>query len=149
MIRNIPTNYNADLLMKELEDFNGKYDCVYLPYDYERNGTKGFAFINFINPLHNILFYEHFEGKTWKFIKCNKICSLNMANYQGINEIKKHANNYKSENKPIFIENKTHAEVELPMVNNILTQKYLIFFRSIYPLSMIEESKHGFKILTL
>jgi hypothetical protein len=116
MIRNIPIRYTIDLLIKELEDFYNKFDCIYLPYDYEREGNKGFAFINFINPLHIIFFFELFEGRNWKYIESYKICSLNMANYQGINEIKKHANNYKGENKPKFIDVKYRADVELPMV---------------------------------
>ncbi len=105
--------------MKELEEFYGKFDCVYLPYDYENKGNKGFAFINFTNSLHIILFYEYFEGRVWNFIESGKICSLNMANYQGIHEIRKHANNYKGEKKPIFMDNKIRAEIELPMVDMI------------------------------
>ncbi len=117
MVRNIPIRYTVDLLLKELDEFIGKFDCIYLPYDYERDGNKGFAFINFVNPLHIILFYEHFEGRNWNFIESCKICSLNMANYQGINEIRKHANNYKGDKKPVFMDNKIRVEVQLPMVN--------------------------------
>jgi hypothetical protein len=116
MIRNIPIRYTEELLMKELEDFIGKFDCVYLPYDYENKGNKGFAFINFVNPLHIILFYEYFEGRSWNFIESGKICSLNMANYQGISEIRKHANNYKGDRKPIFLENSFRSDIEIPMV---------------------------------
>jgi hypothetical protein len=118
MIRNIPIKYSDELLLKELNDFSGKFDCIYLPYDYERNGNRGFAFINFINPLHIILFYERFQWKSWNYIESRKHCELNMANYQGINEIKRHARNYKGQKKPIFFEvNNIMTDIELPIVN--------------------------------
>ena len=43
MIRNIPIKYNDKVLEKELEQFEGKYDCLYMPFDYENGGNKGYA----------------------------------------------------------------------------------------------------------
>ena len=103
MIRNIPIKYTDDMLIKELEEFKGKYDCLYLPFDYTKNGNRGYAFINFIHPLHILSFYEKFERKTWSFIESRKISELNSANYQGIAEIKKHARNYNHQKKPLFL----------------------------------------------
>jgi hypothetical protein len=117
MIRNIPIKYTDELLLLELEEFKGKFDCLYLPYDFLRLGNKGFAFINFSSPLHIISFFELFENRIWKYIDSKKICELNMANYQGIHEIKKHAKNYK-EKKPLFFDLfNLKIEIELPMVN--------------------------------
>jgi len=102
MIRNVPIRYTDEMLLKELEEFMGKFDCIYLPYDDEKKGNKGYAFINFTHPLHILLFYEKFEGKTWNYFESKKICELNAANYQGIDEIHKHARNYRGSKKPSF-----------------------------------------------
>ena len=95
MIRNIPIKYTDEILNETFKDFHGKYDCLYMPYDYEKNGNKGYAFINFVNPLHILLFYEKFNGKKWMHFESSKICELNMAHFQGVNEIQKHAKNFK------------------------------------------------------
>lgn len=119
MIRNIPIKYTDDMLLKELEEFKGKFDCLYLPYDFEKNGNKGYAFINFVHPFHILLFYEKFEGKTWNFFESKKICELNAAKFQGINEIKRHARNYKGQKKPcFFIIMDNMSNLEIPMVRN-------------------------------
>ena len=103
MIRNIPIKYTDKMLQKEIEEFNEKYDCLYMPYDYEKGGNKGYAFINFIHPLHILMFFEKFQNKTWTHFESKKICELNFANFQGIAEIQKHAKNYKGLKKPIFV----------------------------------------------
>ena len=102
MIRNIPIKYNDKALEKELEPFEGKYDCLYMPFDYENGGNKGYAFLNLKSPYHVLLFYEVFNNKCWMFFDSKKICELNYANFQGIEEIQKHANNYKGTKKPHF-----------------------------------------------
>ena len=78
------------MLLEELDNFKGKFNCLYLPYDFENGGNKGYAFINFIHSLHILLFYEKFQNKTWTRFESKKICELNLANFQGIQEIKKH-----------------------------------------------------------
>ena len=40
MIRNIPIKYTDKMLIEELEEFKGKFDCIYMPYDYEKRGNK-------------------------------------------------------------------------------------------------------------
>ena len=52
------------MLIEELEEFKGKFDCIYMPYDYEKRGNKGYAFINLTHPYHILLFYEKFQNKT-------------------------------------------------------------------------------------
>ena len=40
MIRNIPIKYTDKILNDDLIEFKGKYDCLYMPYDYEKKGNK-------------------------------------------------------------------------------------------------------------
>jgi hypothetical protein len=115
MIRNIPIKYTDEHLEKELESFEGKYDCLYMPFDYENGGNKGYAFLNLTSPYHVLLFYEVFYNKCWMFFDSKKICELNYAIFQGIDEIMKHANNYKGSKKPIYYdENKDNNILEIP-----------------------------------
>jgi len=116
MIRNVPIKYTVEVLEKELDYFNGKFDCLYMPFDYENGGNKGYAFLNLVNPYHVLLFYEVFHGKCWSFFESKKICELNFANFQGINEIKKHAKNYKGTKKPTFYINTniSNSCIEVP-----------------------------------
>ena len=120
MIRNIPIKYTDEILIDDINEFNGKYDCLYMPYDYEKNGNKGYAFINFVNPLHILYFYEKFNGKKWIHFESSKICELNCAHFQGINEIQKHAKNYKGQKKPSYYSRNENNE------NMIIPSKYLL-----------------------
>ena len=119
MIRNLPIKYDTNILEKELEPFEGKYDCLYMPYDYDNEGNRGYAFLNLTNPYHILLFYEFFNNKCWLYFESKKICTLNYANFQGIEEIKKHAKNYKGTKKPIFFictkDEHTNDIIEIPM----------------------------------
>ena len=118
MIKNIPIRYTDEMLMKELEEFEGKFDCLYLPYDSQQCGNKGYAFINFTHTFHILLFYDKFEGKPWNPFESRKICELKFAKYQGINEIKKHSDRYK-EKKPLFFTPHSNDKIEIPKVNII------------------------------
>jgi len=115
MIRNIPIKYTDQILTNDLNEFNGKYDCLYMPYDYEKNGNKGYAFINFVNPLHILYFYEKFNGKKWIHFESSKICELNCAHFQGINEIQKHAKNYKGQKKPNYYSINENENMIIPL----------------------------------
>ena len=128
MIRNIPIKYSDDNLEIELKQFEGKYDCLYMPFDYEKGGNKGYAFLNLKSPYHVLYFYEIFNNKCWLFFESKKICQLNYAIFQGIEEIKKHANNYKGAKKPRFYisTNDDNNKIEIPY-------KYLNIFLKAYP----------------
>ena len=124
MIRNIPIKYTDEILNETFKDFHGKYDCLYMPYDYEKNGNKGYAFINFVNPLHILLFHERFNGKKWVHFESPKICELNMAHFQGVNEIQKHAKNFKGLKKVSY--NNINENIVIPM-------KYFSKIKSRFP----------------
>lgn len=116
MIRNIPIRYNDDALYEEMKDFEGKFDCLFLPYDFSQGGNKGYGFINFIHPFHILLFFDKFEGKLWSQFESKKICELRFAKFQGINEIKKHSDRYK-EKKPVFYATfEPRENIEIPKV---------------------------------
>ena len=76
MIRNIPIKYTNEILEKELEFFNGKFDCIYMPFDYEKNGNKGYAFLNLVNPYH-VLYFMNFSGENvGLFLTVKKILQI-------------------------------------------------------------------------
>ena len=88
IIRNIPNKYTIQLLLIELStNFKNKFDVIYLPQDKVNDCNLGYGFINFINPLHLILFYEEFMGKKWYFFNSQKKCCLAYSNFQGRNEL--------------------------------------------------------------
>ena len=137
MIRNIPIKYSDEQLIEALEEFKGKYDCLYMPYDFEKNGNKGYAFINFVNPLHILYFHDKFNGRKWDYYESAKICELNCAHFQGINEIQKHAKNYKGIKKPTFYSGGNYN-------NNydiIIPNKYLMKIKKRFPKMIFTENK--------
>ena len=138
MIRNIPIKYLTKDLEKELEAFEGKYDCLYMPYDYDNDGNKGYAFLNLTNPYHVLLFYDYFYSKSWMFYESKKICELNYANFQGIEEIKKHAKNYKGSKKPVFFirtKDDINNTIEIPI-------KYINILLNAHPKMKYHEVKN-------
>ena len=138
MIRNIPIKYSEKMLNDALEEFQKKYDCLNMPYDYDKNGNKGYAFINFVNPLHILLFYEKFNGKKWKYFESAKICELNCAHFQGINELQKHTKNFKDIKKNCYKENE----------NVVVPSKYLSILKTRFPKLTYSENKTK-KLITI
>ena len=131
MIRNIPIKYTDETLIEELDEFKGKYDCLYMPFDYEKKGNKGYAFINFVDPLHILYFHEKFYGKKWPLFESSKICELNSANFQGIYEIQKHSKNYKGIKKPLFYSEQNNININNE--NMIIPSKYLRKLKQRFP----------------
>ena len=142
IIRNIPNKYTISLLLDELnQNFENKYDIVYLPQDYINNSNLGFGFINFMNHMHLILFYDEFVGKKWNCFNSKKRCQLAYSKYQGKNELMKYIhtklgisnldNNNENIKKSFFINNNKNirAPIEIPI-------KYYANFISFYPFSL-------------
>jgi len=109
MIRNIPNKYDLDLILTEINDnFRGKFDFFYLPLDFANNCNLGYAFLNFIEPLHILLFHELYEGKRWKKFKSTKECHLTFAKFQGKHELCLHLekscvmNHIDTDKKPVI-----------------------------------------------
>jgi protein phosphatase 1 regulatory subunit 42 len=119
MIRHIPNKYNMTTLIDELnEDFKGKFDILYLPLDKSNHCNLGFGFINFLDPIHIIHFYDEYRGKRWQKFNSDKICELANAKFQGRNELMAHIDKNcltKSEAN-IFFQDISTSALELPLV---------------------------------
>jgi hypothetical protein len=50
MLRNMPCDYTRDMLVDvlELKGFNGKFDFLYVPFDFKKQAGLGYAFMNLI-----------------------------------------------------------------------------------------------------
>ncbi len=124
MIRHIPNKYNLYSFLEDINvDFKGTYDVFYLPIDYKNNCNLGFAFINFVDPLHILDFYESFRGKRWRRFKSEKICELAYAKFQGKAELENHFLNGSvikldsEEKKPVILNTPTPLPpIQIPIV---------------------------------
>lgn len=124
MIRHIPNKYSLKTILEDIDqDFKGTYDLFYLPLDYFNNCNLGFAFINFVEPMHVLHFYDLFRAKRWRRFNSEKICELAYAKFQGKKELIAHFEkgsvmNFESEDKkPLILPTPSVLpKVELPLV---------------------------------
>jgi hypothetical protein len=136
MIRHIPNKYTMTAMLEEIDkDFKGKYDLFYLPLDYNNNCNLGFAFINFVDPMHIVYFYDMFRGNRWQRFNSDKvrilfkkICELVYAKFQGKKDLIAHFEkgnvlNFDSdEKKPLILNTPDELPIiELPLVNIFFT----------------------------
>jgi len=88
MIRNIPMRFNrTDLLNLIDQRYSQSYDYFYLPIDLKTFCNRGYAYINFTDPMLLLDFYLEFQSLKWNvlFQSCNsqKTCMLHYAYVQG------------------------------------------------------------------
>lgn len=136
MLKNIPNKYKLTDLVNEIDiSFRGKYDYINLPIDYERKLNLGYAFINFVDPLHIILFYETYHSKRWTLYKSDKKMDMAYADKQGKKDINcKDEQTYYAQNDKRFVFKSLNPKVQIPI-------RYLDYFRKIYPKSVCVEEK--------
>ena len=136
MLRNIPNKYKLDDLVKEIDkSFWGKYDYINLPIDYERKLNLGYAFINFVDPWHIILFYETYHNKRWMRYKSDKKMDMAYADKQGKKDINcKDEQTYYAQHDTRFNFKSLNPKIQIPI-------GYLDYFRKIYPKSACVEEK--------
>ena len=134
MIKNIPNKYTISTFLDEIGYyFKDTYDVFYLPIDYINKCNLGFAFINFVEPFHIILFYELYRGKKWKKYNSEKICELLYAKFQGKRQLIAHFEKGKifsldsEEKKPLILPTPN----PLPRIN--IPIYYLTIFTKLYP----------------
>ena len=119
MIRHIPNKYTSEALLDELNTIcKSKYDFFYLPLDNENECNLGYAFINFVHPLHIVHFYHIFKARKWNLYKSNKECDLSFAKFQGKAELTanldKNMNKIEDKKKlPMVFETITTAKIDL------------------------------------
>ncbi|XP_042498649.1 protein MEI2-like 4 isoform X1 [Macadamia integrifolia] len=84
MIKNIPNKYTSKMLLAAIDEHHrGTYDFIYLPIDFKNKCNVGYAFINMIDSLHIVPFYQAFNGKKWEKFNSEKVASLAYARIQG------------------------------------------------------------------
>lgn len=84
MIKNIPNKYTSKMLLAAIdEQHRGTYDFIYLPIDFKNKCNVGYAFINMIDPLQIVPFYQAFNGKKWEKFNSEKVAYLAYARIQG------------------------------------------------------------------
>jgi RNA recognition motif-containing protein len=94
MIKNIPNKYTQKMLLQTIDqDFRMKYDFFYLPIDFKNKCNVGYAFINFVDPMTIIPFYETFHGKKWEKFNSEKVCDITYARIQGKQALVNHFQN--------------------------------------------------------
>ena len=154
IIRNIPIRYSISILIKELNNkFFNKFDVVYLPKDYTNNYNLGFGFINFIEPMHLVLFCDKYEGKKWNCFNSNKRCHLAYSKYQGKKDlikyiykkvcINEHGNNKDNLKKSFYINDEEISpkpEIEIPV-------KFFNTFKTYYPYSLCHNKNNKFFVV--
>ena len=146
MIKNIPNKYSISLFLEEINDnFKNTYDIFYLPIDYINKCNLGFAFINFVEPFHIILFYELYRGKKWKKYNSDKVCELLYAKYQGRKELISHF----EKGKVLSFESEEKRPLILPLPNPLpkinLPCYYLDLFLKLYPFVSYKIKKNNNK----
>jgi len=87
LLRNVPYLLSRDMLVELLDSqgFKGKYDLVYMPRDFDRLQTLGYAIVNALNPKIALRLFQDFEGfHAWP-VKCQKkVCTVEWCRRQGL-----------------------------------------------------------------
>lgn len=59
MIKNIPNKYTQQMLLDTFDrKQHNQYDFFYLPIDFKNRCNMGYAFINFIDSIYIVEFFQ-------------------------------------------------------------------------------------------
>ncbi|KAI9049332.1 hypothetical protein LZ554_007176 [Drepanopeziza brunnea f. sp. 'monogermtubi'] len=84
MLRNIPNKVDQAMLKSMMDESSfGQYDFMYLRIDFSNNCNVGYAFINFVDPLHIIEFVRARSNQKWKKFQSEKVAEVSYATIQG------------------------------------------------------------------
>jgi len=78
MIRNLPTTFNRDDVVRTLNDcgFQGRFDFLYVPIDFRSDASLGYAFVNMTSPADARELWTSFDGfKDWG-VPSDRTCSV-------------------------------------------------------------------------
>jgi len=100
MMRNLPNNYTQKMLLDLLraEGYEGKFDFVYLPVDFQSGSGLGYAFINLVTTEVAQDFRQHFTGFDQWTMASDKVCVVTWSEHlQGLSA---HVERYR--NSPVM-----------------------------------------------
>jgi len=102
MVRNIPNNYTREMLLDlfDSQGLAGHYDFVYLPVDFKRDSSLGYAFVNLSSNEGVKLIQEKLEGFTDWAIPTEKVCEIGWS--KPLQGLKAHLDRYR--NSPVMHE---------------------------------------------
>jgi hypothetical protein len=102
MMKNLPSCYSRDVLLNLLdaEGYAGSYDFVYLPIDFRRGLSLGYAFINFRSASMADGFRLHFTGFSQWGLPSDKVCQVVWSDT--LNGLDAHIERYR--NSPVMHE---------------------------------------------
>mmetsp|Transcript_59463 Transcript_59463/g.158121 ORF Transcript_59463/g.158121 Transcript_59463/m.158121 type:complete len:149 (-) Transcript_59463:172-618(-) len=96
MMRNLPYSFTRQTLLELLNTcgFEGQYDFVYLPFDYDTACHLGYSFVNLISPWYTVRFFEVFNGfSSWGPHRSHRVCNVCFSSIQGLSaNIARHRN---------------------------------------------------------
>ncbi|CAE7221130.1 ML5 [Symbiodinium sp. CCMP2456] len=102
MLRNLPNNYTRAMLLAMLdsEGFEGKYNFLYLPIDFQSRACLGYAFVNLVDPSYVAQFWAKFSGYSKWVLPSKKVCGVSWSGpHQGLEA---HVERYR--NSPVMHE---------------------------------------------
>merc|ERR1719401_2723791 len=103
MLRNLPNKYTRSALMGLLDEngFKDCYDLVYLPIDFKRSASFGYAFVNMGTHADAERSFKVFQGfSNWTICASNKV--LQVAWGEPLQGLDAHVERYR--NSPVMHE---------------------------------------------
>jgi hypothetical protein len=85
MLRNIPGTFTRDMLrtLLDVNGFSACYNFIYLPCDFARKRSLGFAFVNMETTQDAMRAWKHFDGLPLSQ-NPRKVCKVSWGNPQGL-----------------------------------------------------------------
>lgn len=102
MMRNLPEGFTRTLLLQLLsaEGFFGRFDFIYVPFDFKRQSNLGYALINLVTSSEAQRFFRHFDGfRDWHMPNDNPCAVIWSDPHQGLSS---HVERYR--NSPVMHE---------------------------------------------
>lgn len=86
MLRNLPNNITRQGLLELFNSmgFYGQYDFVYLPIDFSRRASRGYAFVNLASEQSAQSFFAAFQGFSRWTGESKKVCEVIWSEEQGL-----------------------------------------------------------------
>jgi hypothetical protein len=102
IMRNIPFEYTRDDILEliDRQGFNGLYDLLCLPVDFQTELNHGYVFINFVTLEDAAGFKKHFEGFSDWNRPSDNVCEVNW--FDSAHNIDSHIQRYR--NSPLMHE---------------------------------------------